>query len=72
MKFLLGKQVSVDKSDRRGRTPLLIYYDSRNLVNTNVLMDHHQVNVNHMDKAGLFMLKYALIRRDSKEIDSLV
>ena len=69
MKFLLEAQVNVDKPDKRGRTPLLIYYEAKNMANSTVLMDHHSVNINHMDKAGLFVLKYALIRRSSSEID---
>jgi ankyrin repeat protein len=63
MELLIARNVTIDGADKKGRTPHLIYYESKNLNNAAQLI-LQGANINHMDNKGLFALKYALIRRD--------
>lgn len=55
-------KVRFDLADLNARTPFLIYYE-----HSNFQMAYHLLqlgaNILQMDNAGLFALKYALIRR---------
>jgi len=68
---LISLKVRADYPDAKGRTPFLNYFaDNRQDYFIKCLQ--LGANVNQMDVTGLFALKYALIRRDGKQIDMLV
>jgi len=68
---LISLDVRIDFPDAKGRTPFLNYF-SNNLEAYYKKLLELGANVNQMDVTGLFALKYALIRRDEKQIDMLV
>lgn len=69
--MLLSLGVKFDTADKNGRTAFLIYYEKQNMNSANKLLDRG-ANICQMDNAGLFALKYALIRRQDSEITRLV
>lgn len=71
MQKLLDMNVRFDLSDSKGRTPFLIYYENRNILMANKMLNQG-ANIKQMDEGGLFALKYALIRRENEEISRLV
>jgi ankyrin repeat protein len=64
-------KVKFDLSDANGRTPFLTYYGHSNYEMAFKLLTQG-ANIMQMDNSGLFALKYALIRRENKEIEKLV
>ena len=59
--------VKIDLKDERGRTPFLIYYEKNNHEMSGKLLDLG-ADINTMDLAGQFALKYALSRKNLDEI----
>jgi ankyrin repeat protein len=67
----LDKKVRVDLQDIDGRTPFLNLYSNKYVKLSKEFLNLG-ANVNQIDKAGLYALKYAMIRRDQDEINCLV
>lgn len=64
-------KVRIDYPDIKGRTPFLNFYGCSSISNAEMLLGLG-ANVNQMDSYGLYALKYAMIRRNSDEIQKLV
>ena len=67
LKKFLSMDVRIDFPNRKGRTPFLNFYEKQNFELATQMLDLG-ANVNQMDNAGLFALKYALIRRQNASI----
>ena len=69
--LLLERGVNFDFPDEAHQTPYLKLYNSRlNEIAEN--LRGRGANINQMSRAGVFVLKIALIRRDDDEIKRLV
>ena len=71
MKDLIKSGVNFDLPDDSGQTPYLKLYNARLLVAAEFLRSKG-ANIKAMSKAGVFVLKIALIRREDAEIKRLV
>ena len=64
IEFLLEQDsIKVDLPTKTGKTPALLYYKESNINNVNKLLSLG-ADINAIDNAGFFLLKFALIRRD--------
>lgn len=68
---LLERNVNFDYPDEANQTPYLKLYNTRLNGIAENLRDRG-ANINQMSRAGIFVLKIALIRRDDDEIKRLV
>ena len=71
VKLLLERDVNFDYPDEANQTPYLKLYNSRLDAIAETLRERG-ADINQMSRAGIFVLKIALIRRDDKEITRLV
>ena len=69
--LLLERNVNFDYPDEANQTPYLKLYNSRLDAIAETLRERG-ANINQMSRAGVFVLKIALIRRDDSEIKRLV
>ena len=68
--LLMEKGANIDYPDEANQTPFLKLYNAR--LNTIAeTLRAKGANINQMSKAGVFVLKIALIRRDNAEIERL-
>lgn len=70
-KALVERKIQFDLPDHKGRTAFLNYFGNSRIKSAIRLLDMG-ASVNQIDASGLYALKYALIRRDGKQIDMLV
>ena len=69
--LLLERNVNFDYPDEADQTPYLKLYNSKMNAIAESLRERG-ANINQMSRAGIFVLKIALIRRDDDEIKRLV
>lgn len=71
LNMLMEKGVNIDCADQAHQTPFLKLYNARMSISAEDLR-LNGANINQMNKAGIFPLKIALLRRDDAEIRRLV
>ena len=71
VKLLMERGSRIDYPDEANQTPYLKLYNSR-LDEIAEILRENGANINQMSRAGVFVLKIALLRRDDAEIRRLV
>jgi len=71
VKLLMERGSNIDYPDEANQTPFLKLYSSK-LNEIAEILREKGANINQMSKAGVFVLKIALLRRDDNEIKRLV